>query len=399
MMRLALLTHEPFYPPSGGGSAEAVYLVRELVRRGHEIHLFCPAFDRWREMANEFGITVHPFTRWPMGRYSSWRTPKYLLYPWFLTRQVLREAHGLAFDAVLSQHAISAVSAGRLKARLKVPVVMNFLDYLSGFMETWPSWAAPRPMIRALERFEISLPTRYQADGVMTVSDPLADHFAAAGMPRDRLQPIYYGYDAEKFRPIADDVPLEDPPVVVMHGSFDRHHLGPVAFEALRTVAATRPDVTFRFVGLATPTLEAFCARVRSHLPHARLECPGFVPYDQTAMYLNRAAVGIVPYEESTGVHCAFVAKIVEYLGVGMPVVSTALRSASSYFDGEPAVVFAGFDGPRFGEAILTWLQRPIDERRSLGRTASQRVTEDLDWGVVCRRAAEFVERTISGNS
>ena len=33
-MRIAFLTHEPFYPPSGGGSAEAAYLVQELVRRG-----------------------------------------------------------------------------------------------------------------------------------------------------------------------------------------------------------------------------------------------------------------------------------------------------------------------------------------------------------------------------
>src|SRR5947208_3590207 len=43
-MRVAFLTHEPFYPPSGGGSAEAVYLVQELIQRGHEVHLFCPAF-------------------------------------------------------------------------------------------------------------------------------------------------------------------------------------------------------------------------------------------------------------------------------------------------------------------------------------------------------------------
>jgi len=398
-MRLALLTHEPFYPPSGGGSAEAVYLVRELVRRGHEIHLFCPAFDRWNQVANEFGVTLRPFKLWPMGRYSSWRTLKYLLYPWFLTRQVLRETRGLSFDAVLSQHAISAVAAGRLKARLKVPVVMNFLDYLTGFMETWPRWAAPRPLIRALERFEITLPTRYHADGVMTVSDPLADHFAAAGTPRDRLQPIYYGYDAARFQPVAQDEPLEDPPVVVMHGSFDRHHLGSVAFEALRAVAIACPEVTFRFVGRTTSTLESFCTRVRSAMPRLRLECPGFVPYDQTAMHLNRTTVGMVPYEESTGVHCAFVAKIVEYLGVGLPVVSTSLQSASRYFDREPAVVFAGFDGPKFGEAILNWLGRPAEERRMLGRAASARVARELDWSVVCRRAAEFVERTVSGKS
>lgn len=395
-MRLALLTHEPFYPPSGGGSAEAVYLVRELVRKGHVVHLFCPAFERWSEVASEFGVTLHPFTKWRMGRYSSWRTLKYLLYPWFLTRQVLREAGGLNLEAVLSQHAIAAVSAGRLKTRLRVPVVMNFLDYLTGFMETWPSWVAPRPLIRALERFEIALPARYQADGVMTVSDPLADHFLAAGTPRDRLQPIYYGYDAAKFHPAAETVSLEDPPVVVMHGSFDRHHLGRIAFEAMRTVVAARPDVTFRFVGRATSTLEGFCRRVQARLPRLRLECPGFVPYDRIALQLNRAAVGMVPYEESTGVHCAFVAKTVEYLGVGLPVVSTSLQSARRYFADEPAVMFAGFDGVKFGEAILTWLQRPVAERRALGRVASGRVARELDWAVVCRRAVEFVERIIA---
>ena len=55
-MRLALLTHEPFYPPSGGGSAEANYLVNELTRRGHEVHLFCPDFPDRDAVATRFGV-------------------------------------------------------------------------------------------------------------------------------------------------------------------------------------------------------------------------------------------------------------------------------------------------------------------------------------------------------
>ena len=61
-MRLALLTHEPFYPPSGGGSAEANYLVSELTRRSHEVHLFCPDFPARGAVADRFGITVHPLS-------------------------------------------------------------------------------------------------------------------------------------------------------------------------------------------------------------------------------------------------------------------------------------------------------------------------------------------------
>ena len=87
-MRLALLTHEPFYPPSGGGSAEANYLVSELTQRGHEVLQFCPDFPDRDAVAASFGITVHPFTGWEMGRYTRLRSLKYLAYPGGLRRLV-----------------------------------------------------------------------------------------------------------------------------------------------------------------------------------------------------------------------------------------------------------------------------------------------------------------------
>ncbi|MCH2382212.1 MAG: glycosyltransferase [Pedosphaera sp.] len=149
-MRLALLTHEPFYPPSGGGSAEANYLVNELTRRGHEVHLFCPDFPDRDAVAKRFAITVYAFTGWEMGRYTRLRSLKYLAYPGALRRLVRRIARDISFDAILSQHAISAVAAGKLKADLGVPVVMNFLDFLTGFMESWPGWAIPGCLLRPL---------------------------------------------------------------------------------------------------------------------------------------------------------------------------------------------------------------------------------------------------------
>src|SRR5205085_6692032 len=136
-MRIVFLTHEPFYPPSGGGSAEAVYLVREMVRRGHEVHLFCPQFAELDKTQKLFagetasgpseerncgsaarlpspggggmpgGLKCHLFTTWEMGRYTSLRNLKYLAFPFFLERMVERAARDVRFDLVLSQHAIS----------------------------------------------------------------------------------------------------------------------------------------------------------------------------------------------------------------------------------------------------------------------------------------------------
>src|SRR5262245_10632314 len=102
-MRVAFLTHEPFYPPSGGGSAEAVYLAQELVRRDHEVHLFCPKLEDAGSVAKKFGVHIHEFTAWTMGRYATLRNFKYLAYPFFLQRMVERTARTILFDFLLSQ--------------------------------------------------------------------------------------------------------------------------------------------------------------------------------------------------------------------------------------------------------------------------------------------------------
>ena len=405
-MRLAFLTHEPFHPPSGGGSAEAVYLVEEFVRRGHEVHLVCPDFPEGDAVAARMGFRLHPFRRWPMGRYARARNLKYLLYPRALAGLVRKSLDGLRkmdpgfrFDLIFAQHTISAVAAGRLKRELNTPIVLNFLDYLTGFMETWPGWVMPTPVVRALTRFELSLPRRFGAEGILTVSTPLAERFAATGFPAERIRAIQYGYDARRFRP-ASSSPGSQEPMVVMHGSFDRHHLGAIARETVLRVTAARPGTRFRFVGRRTPALERFSKDLRAVAPDVRIELPGFVPYDVVCRELQQASVGLVPYEESNGTHCAFVAKAVEYLGCGVPVASTPLENLQRYFGDELAVRFSTrFHGADLAAVVLGWLETPAAERRRRGQAASERVGRDLDWSVVTGNAAEFFERIGAGRS
>jgi glycosyltransferase involved in cell wall biosynthesis len=272
---------------------------------------------------------------------------------------------------------------------------MNFLDYLTGFMETWPAYVAPPFLLKRLTRFELSVPLKYQADGVLTVSDTLADHFRAAGYPSERIKPIYFGFDADLF-PMrqASQAPPAERPVVVMHGSFDQHHLKHVALEGLVYAAKRQPALVFRFVGRETPSLLGFVARLKQAVPQAQVELTGFTPYAEVARHLQSATMGIVPYEESNGTHCAFVAKIVEYLAVGLPVVSTPIQSAMRYFQNEPLARFAAFNGERFGQEILNWLPVPLAQQMAWAAPASARVRRELDWRVISRNAADFLERT-----
>jgi glycosyltransferase involved in cell wall biosynthesis len=390
-LRIAFLTHEPFYPPSGGGSAEAVYLVEEMARRGHAVQVFGPKIPEAEAVARKFGIQLRQFTHWEMGRYARLRNFKYLAYPFFLERMVAKAGRG-QFDLIFSQHAISAVAAGKLRRRLGVPVVMNFPDLLTGFMETWPAYVAPRPVVQALMRYEISLPVRYGVEGVCAISDEFASRLAGRGYPRAAICPIYYGYDAQAFPLRTQGPPVGQPPVVVMHGSFDAHHLGAIALDAVRTVAAQRPDTIFRFVGRRTAGLEKFLRQAQA-LPQFKFEAAGFTPYAEVSRQLASATVGIVPYEESAGTHCAFVAKIVEYVATGLPTVCTPLKSVQGYFKNDPLVKFAGFDGVDFGQKILEWLSAPAASWPPLAAASSARVQAELDWRPLCRKAVDFAEK------
>jgi len=391
-LRIAFLTHEPFYPPSGGGSAEAVYLVEEMARRGHEVHVFGPKIPDAEAVAGRFGVVLHQFDKWEMGRYAKLRNFKYLAYPFFLEAMVAMAARQRKFNLLFSQHAISAVAAGKLKKKLGVPVVMNFPDLLTGFMETWPGYVAPRPLVRALMRYEISLPVRYGVDGVCAISDEFAARLAARGYPREKICPIYYGYDAQAF-PLRELLPPGDkPPVVVMHGSFDAHHLGQIAFDAVKTVVAKKPETVFRFVGRRTAGLEKFLQRAQG-IPGFKYEAAGFTPYAEVSKQLASATVGIVPYEESAGTHCAFVAKIVEYVATGLPTVCTPLKSVQGYFKNDPLVKFAGFDGVNFGEKILEWLAAPVSSWQPHAAGSAARVKAELDWKPLCQKAVDFAER------
>src|SRR6185436_13009903 len=283
-MRLAFLTHEPFFPPSGGGSAEAVYLVEEMVARGWEIHVFSPALKNPDEVRARFRIQLHEFKKWEMGRHTKLRNAKYLLYPTFLQKLVEEVWSKTPYDFVFSQHAIAAVTAGRLKRKKRVPVVMNYLDFLTAFMETWPVWLAPPPALAVLKNFELTMPRKYGVDGVLTVSDTLADLVFKAGFPRERILPIYYGYDSQLF-PFREPTPWDGsrPPIIVMHGSLDHHHLRDIALAAMDRVCRELPNAIWRFVGHKTEALNSFLEKQQRHAPGAKIECTGFVPYSEVS--------------------------------------------------------------------------------------------------------------------
>jgi glycosyltransferase involved in cell wall biosynthesis len=389
-MRLGLLTHEPFYPPSGGGSTQAIYLVKELVARGHEVHLFCPAPEDPAKLEREFGVRIHGFKLWKMGRYARLRNFKYLSFPFFLARMVRRAAATTPFDVLLAQHAISCVAAGWLRKPLGCGVAMNFLDFLAGYFDSWPKYLAPPPVVARLKQFELSLPLKYGAEGIFTISDELADLFQQLGYPREQTLPIYYGYDSALFEPTFQ---TSKTPLVVMHGSLDHHHINEFGARALARIYQKRPDTRFRFVGHRTDALLKALELLKGQIPDAALESTGFIPYAEVRNRIHDATVGIVPYAPSTGAHCTMVAKTVEYAAMGIPMVCTPLRGTMRYWAGNPIMRFSEMNPESFADKVLSWFDEPLERRLAYGRAAGDKVRAELDWKPFSRRVVDRLEQ------
>ncbi|MDD5141774.1 MAG: hypothetical protein PHY43_16110, partial [Verrucomicrobiales bacterium] len=97
--------------------------------------------------------------------------------------------------------------------------------------------------------------------------------------------------------------------------------------------------------------------------------------------------------------HCAFVAKVVEYIAVGLPAVCTPLKSIQSYFQDNPMVRFADFDGIDFGRKIIGWLDESPFEWQINACKSAARVETELDWQPLCRKAVDFVEKIYSDST
>ena len=80
-----------------------------------------------------------------------------------------------------------------------------------------------------------------------------------------------------------------------------------------------------------------------------------------------------------------------------LPTVCTPLKSIQRYFQNDPMVRFAKFDGADFGKKIISWLDEPADTWRARARDSAARVKAELDWQPLCHKAVDFVEKIYHG--
>jgi glycosyltransferase involved in cell wall biosynthesis len=186
------------------------------------------------------------------------------------------------------------------------------------------------------------------------------------------------GVDPQHFRPADGPLPAAvaslPRPIIGFFGI-----LAPwIDYDLLEMVARKYPDATVLLLGRASVP--------EARLPRAKnIVRAGEVPYDDLPAYARAFDVGLIPFVVNELTTAANPLKMLEYLSMGIPVVSTALPEAAKF---APFVEVA-----RSREEFVAAVGRALSDRSAEQRVARRAVAERYSWRQV---AEDFSARLLA---
>lgn len=297
----------------------AYFLARELVRRGHEVTVFCLSSSSRFKIRHSVvdGVPVvefpnfltRPIVLWGLG-------PLDILYR---TAMLLKErfdiVHGFEYfpDVVWP-----IIITHRLKGYV---FVSDWADWFSKGIELrrpgrhdWPA--------RLIGHFEDT--TRRRADAVTTISTRLKQRAAGLGIAPDRLLHMTNGAPSDLILPIPKNearAKLGIDPNAKIIGYLGGHTPDlDLLIEPMVRLSQSMPQLRLMLIG----NLEAHMyARFRQRGLEEKLIVPGWVPWEHMSLHLAAADVFVLTMRKNTYNEYRCPGKIGDYMAAGRPLLAS----------------------------------------------------------------------------
>jgi glycosyltransferase involved in cell wall biosynthesis len=379
-MRICLVSQE--YPPDtarGGIGTQTWNKAHALVRLGHNVHvLSCSAGSGPDLTTAEGGVMLHRMQ--PPGVETGNDFPIYkpatysVGYAWKVFRQLHHLMRTTDFDVIDFPEYGAEGFAHQLDRTPWnwVPVVVQLhapLAMLTAHMG-WPEKDSDLYRVGTfMEGISIE-----RADALMACSANIADFTAAFyGIPRERIEVVHCGVDAEAFRPGDEKERAGDRPTVLFVGNIANNKGIQTVFAAVLRLRSKYPNIRLQILGTGDDGLREDLQR-RAHRSgaEANIEFHGFVGHSSLPEFYRRADVFCSPAQHEGGVANVYL----EAMACGCPVVASIAGGApEAVISGETGVLVPPGD-ERAVAAALDQILGNASLARQMGRSARQRVDE-----------------------
>jgi glycosyltransferase involved in cell wall biosynthesis len=390
IMRVCLVSQE--YPPDtawGGIGTQTRNKALALTRRGHEVHVLTRAAEPGPGIRTERdGEAIVHRMQLPVPEFNVYGRGTYLLgYTWLVLTRLRQLMETCAFDLVDFPDFGGEGFAYQLDRTSFnwLPVVVHLHGPLEMFSEKmgWPQAGSRFHQVgNFLEAFSIRA-----ADALMAASATIADLTSRYhGIPRETIDVVYSGVDAQRFQPPARGRTDPHPPTVLFVGQVVENKGIHTVIEAVLRLRSRHPDLRLVIVGgpdrRIIPQLRA---RLREQGIEGAVEFPGFIPPERMPEHYQAADVFCSPAEFEGGVASVYL----EAMACECPVVaSTAGGAADAVRHQETGLLVPPGDIAATEAALDQLLSNP-ELRWRMGRAGRRRVEE-------CFTVELFIERILA---
>ncbi len=374
--------------PKGTLSARMLPLAAELQRLGHRVRIIAPAYLNPQDAATTTtvnGVTVEhvPLPRLP-GPLGVLETSAYLLRAALQARpDVLHLFKPKGYSG------LAALWSRVLRPRL--PLVVDTDDW-----EGWGGWndlaPYPRPMKTLFAWQERSLPQR--AAAVTVASRTLQTQVWGFGVPPQRVCYVPNGVPAEP--PCLPDratarreLGLGAAPVVLLYTRFWEYALHEIV-AVLLALHNHDPAARLLVLGAGERGEERELSALTERAGIAtQLDQRGWATPEQIAAAFAASDVALAPFSDTLMNRAKGMAKLLQLLHSGVPVVASHVGQAAEYIaHGSSGLLVPPDNGGALAQAVLTLLSAP-EEAQALGAAGQRRVIERFSWPRLASTLAE----------
>ena len=188
------------------------------------------------------------------------------------------------------------------------------------------------------------------AAAVLTVHEPYRRELVARGVPAEKVTVLMNSLD-ERLLPVATEPRRDGGFRIVYHGTVTPHYGVELVVRAAAKLRESVPELRVELYGDGD-AIPAIVARAHELGLDGQLAVSGYLPQRDVLRAVQGGSVGVVPNLPTRLNHYALSTKLLEYVALGVPVVSADLPTIRAHFSDDEVRFFRAGDAESLAVAL-----------------------------------------------